>query len=135
MAARVAQSKVKVAVDRARRWTMKRLAIAALAVGIAISGSAVPSQAWGGRHGGFGGHHHGFHHGFHGHHHFFGARVFIGAPFVYPYYYPYAYPYPVYSSPAVVEASPPVYAQPQQQYWYYCQNPQGYYPYVSQCPG
>jgi hypothetical protein len=19
-------------------------------------------------------------------------------------------------------------------YWYYCQNPQGYYPYVKQCP-
>jgi hypothetical protein len=25
--------------------------------------------------------------------------------------------------------------QPQQNYWYYCQEPQGYYPYVKQCPG
>jgi hypothetical protein len=48
---------------------------------------------------------------------------------------------PVYVTPApvIVETAPPVYQeqpQPQaaQQYWYYCQDPQGYYPYVQQCP-
>lgn len=31
--------------------------------------------------------------------------------------------------------TPPVYEQqPPQPYWYYCQNPGGYYPYVQQCP-
>ena len=30
---------------------------------------------------------------------------------------------------------PPVYAEPQQEYWYYCKDPQGYYPYIASCPG
>ena len=44
---------------------------------------------------------------------------------------PYRYPPPV-----VVQAPPPVYIQPEQQtyYWYYCQDPQGYYPYIQSCP-
>ena len=29
----------------------------------------------------------------------------------------------------------PVPSEPQQSYWYYCQDPQGYYPYVRNCPG
>jgi hypothetical protein len=51
------------------------------------------------------------------------------------------FPYPYYAGPpVVVEQSPPVYVQPAPQpeetyYWYYCQNPQGYYPYVRQCSG
>lgn len=79
-----------------------------------------------------------------------GPGVFIGAglaasPWWYPYYgypYPYAYPYPygypAYSPPVMAESSPQTYIQqepPAQQYWYYCQSPQGYYPYVSECPG
>ena len=35
-------------------------------------------------------------------------------------------------------AAPPVYGPPQtlpQPYWFYCQDAQGYYPYVQQCPG
>ena len=53
----------------------------------------------------------------------------------------YPYPYPYYASPpVVVQQQPEVYVEPQQQqeapsYWYYCQKPQGYYPYVKQCPG
>lgn len=54
-----------------------------------------------------------------------------------PYYRSYAYP-----STIVVPSSPPVYiqratpapAQPQTNYWYYCREPDGYYPYVKQCP-
>ncbi len=46
---------------------------------------------------------------------------------------------PVLSPPpvVVVPQQPQVYAQQNQQesgYWYYCQNPQGYYPYIKSCP-
>ena len=55
----------------------------------------------------------------------------------YYYYYPRPiYPYPdYYEPPAVVyEQAPPVSSGvPNQQYWYYCDNPKGYYPYVSEC--
>jgi hypothetical protein len=52
-------------------------------------------------------------------------------PYAYPYRYPYAYP------PVVVQPPPQVYVQPPppQPMWYYCENPQGYYPYVPQCLG
>lgn len=55
-------------------------------------------------------------------------------------------PYPVYGGwstwnppvvverqPVVVQSLPPGPAP--QSFWYYCQNPAGYYPYVSSCPG
>ena len=84
---------------------------------------------------------------------------YFGSP--YPFYpYPYAaYPYPyVYSPPPVIVTQPP---QPQvyieqgsgnsapaqtsppansasngngQGYWYYCEQSDGYYPYVKECP-
>ncbi|WP_081801360.1 hypothetical protein [Herminiimonas sp. CN] len=67
--------------------------------------------------------------------------VVIGAPLFWPYYpsyysQPYYYPYP---SVIAVPSSPPVYIEqeqqlPPQQYWYFCNSPQGYYPYVKQCP-
>jgi len=49
----------------------------------------------------------------------------------YPYYYPYAY------APGAVAEQPQLSApaQDQDSYWYYCENPQGYYPYVKSCPG
>lgn len=57
----------------------------------------------------------------------------LAAPYYNPYYSPYYYP----PRPVVVQAPPPVYVQPQQEayYWYYCQEGQGYYPYVQSCPG
>ena len=76
---------------------------------------------------------------------------YIGAPlfwwpdaYYYPrYYYPPYYYYP--RSRVYIEEEPPVYIQrndtaaasttPPASYWYYCQNPQGYYPYVKECPG
>jgi hypothetical protein len=77
------------------------------------------------------------------------ARVFIG-PVWGPWYYPppyYYYPPNYYYPPSVTApSSPPVYieqnsggtppAQQQQQpyYWYHCANPDGYYPYVKECP-
>ncbi len=50
------------------------------------------------------------------------------------YWYPSpVYPYPDPYQPPVVAAPPAAPAPPQ--YWYYCANPQGYYPYVPQCGG
>lgn len=51
------------------------------------------------------------------------------------------YPYPDPFAPPVVVAAPPPPPPPnvapappaQGQYWYYCANPPGYYPYVPQC--
>ncbi len=68
------------------------------------------------------------------------AAPYWGYPYGYPYGYAYPYPYgyPAYSQPVVVEPSPQTYIQQDaqaQQYWYYCQSPQGYYPYVRECPG
>lgn len=61
----------------------------------------------------------------------------------YPYYGGYGgggYGYPpnvvtVPTSPPVyIQQSPPVVQQYQSGYWYYCSNPEGYYPYVKECP-
>lgn len=85
-----------------------------------------------------------FHHG-HGH-----ARVgiYLGIPLAGSYYYPPRYYYPPqyysYAPPPVIvaPAAPPVYIEQAEQqasaqlppnYWYYCNNPQGYYPYVKDC--
>jgi hypothetical protein len=87
---------------------------------------------------------HGFHHGFHGPRGFFGPRVFVGPRFYGPGFYPYgyAYPYPYYDYPPPVVVTPPPteYVQrapspPVSGYWYYCQDPAGYYPTVAACPG
>ena len=70
-------------------------------------------------------------------------RSYYYSPY-YP-YYPYYYP-PYYYPPAVVTvpATPPVYIEREDDsaaapgtaaYWYYCADPQGYYPEVEACPG
>jgi hypothetical protein len=42
---------------------------------------------------------------------------------------------PGYYSPPVYSPPTTVYAEPDPaQYWYYCTDPQGYYPYVTDCP-
>jgi hypothetical protein len=71
----------------------------------------------------------------------FGIPVggYYPAPY-YPAYYPY---YPPYPPTVVYRAAPePVYieqgsepAAPAQNYWYYCADARGYYPYVKECPG
>jgi hypothetical protein len=103
-----------------------------------------PVWARGGGH--FGGHHHGHSHlsiglgyfgpGFYGGYGY-GGYGFGG--YGYPFYYPPSYSYP---QTVIVPTSPPVYiqqpqaqpVQPQTSYWYYCQNPEGYYPYIKDCP-
>jgi hypothetical protein len=63
-----------------------------------------------------------------------------GGSYYSPYYYPPYYPYYPPEQPIVIQQQPEVYVQPapeaEQQpiYWYYCKDPQGYYPYVKQCP-
>jgi hypothetical protein len=72
------------------------------------------------------------------------ARTFVavgvGVPLGYydPYWYPpppvvYAPPPVYYAPPVVVQQPAPTYVAPQAQSWYYCDNPQGYYPYVANC--
>ncbi len=121
--------------------------------------AAPPSGGWGGGH--HDGGHGEFHNGFHGHDHFgfgfgFGFAdpwwgwggwdlAYWGYPYApyYPYYYP---PYPAYYAPSpgappqgvpLQGAAPQEPAQtmgaPPPQFWYYCDNPQGYYPYVTNC--
>ena len=102
-----------------------------------LVGSVFCTNAWADR----GGRHHGYH-GHHGHHHSRGhVGVVIGAPLYWgsgwygdPYYgYPYSYRY----RPYVVVPEPPVYIErgvtPASALWYFCGNPEGYYPYVTQC--
>lgn len=77
--------------------------------------------------------------------------VYIAAPLGWPlwygpepYYYPYPYRYYPYQTGIVEPAGPTVYiekspaqapgSQPSD-YWYYCNSPDGYYPYVKECPG
>jgi hypothetical protein len=69
------------------------------------------------------------------------------AQYWYPYgpYGPYA-PYPYYNGPPPpayyappapapqTQAAPEVSGAPPPQYWYYCDNPKGYYPNVQNCP-
>jgi hypothetical protein len=113
----------------------------------------------GGRGGGFsGGHQHSSRGHSHSHYNigigfggFYGPGVFgsgyYGYPYSYRYRYPGAYYYPrgYYSSPVIAPSAPIVYIQretpvtsqtqpAQTSYWYYCRNPEGYYPYIKQCP-
>jgi hypothetical protein len=79
-------------------------------------------------------------HGHYGHYRGWGPRFYWGGSIVLgsPWYPWYPYPYGYYAAPPSYVQPPPVYVepqQPQQNYWYYCQDPQGYYPYVKNCPG
>jgi len=70
------------------------------------------------------------------------AGLYAGAALASPYSYGYGYPYYGYTYPYASYAYP--YGYPNQSmayaptaptvsYWYYCQNPAGYYPYIQQC--
>jgi hypothetical protein len=71
------------------------------------------------------------------------ARVVVGFGFgvpIVPAPWYYAPPPVVYAPPPVVYSPPPVVVSPQPAYisqpaqnWYYCENPKGYYPYISTC--
>lgn len=124
---------------------MKLLCGIVLLVGINISGQALAGSRHGGGHGGYV--YAGHRHSGHGH---VGIGFYFGVPYGYPYYPPYYYPY--YYPPVVVApAQPPVYieqgapssyippdiAAPAESdyYWYHCDKPDAYYPYIKECPG
>jgi len=112
---------------RARPRIGRALAIAAALLCATALSQPNPVYA-GGFHGGGGGFHGGGFHGggFHdGRFHdgrFHDNRFFFGGSFAYPWwgYYP-DYGYYDYSQPYASQA------------WYYCADPAGYYPYVTQC--
>ncbi len=87
-------------------------------------------------HGSF--HHGSFHHGsfHHGSRFFFSGGVFLG-PVWDPWWWGPGWPY--YSAPpALIQPSPTEYIQQNQEpegpnYWYFCPNPEGYYPYIKNC--
>ncbi len=105
---------------------MKKIICIALAAMALVMAGSSPGDAF---HGGHDGH--------------VGVGFFVGGPVWdrwwgpgYP-YYPY---YPYYAPPPVViERQPDTYIQQNQpadepSYWYFCKNPEGYYPYVKKCP-
>lgn len=81
-------------------------------------------------------------------HGYWGGSIWIGPGCrpVYPYPRLYPYPYPYYVGPPaiaerqiIIREPPPVYVEPaperdRESYWYFCPDPQGYYPYVKKCP-
>ena len=79
-----------------------------------------------------------------GHGHYWGVGLYGAAwPWYYPWYYGYVVPvlpYSAYSEAAApvdyIEINPaPATNDASENVWYYCQNPQGYYPYVKSCAG
>ena len=122
--------------------------IAALALVFAFTEAAGAAERFGGfRGGGFRGGFDGFRGGgrggpFIGRGFGWGLGLGFGFydPFWWPGYYPWGYPwaYPYYAPGVVVRYAPapgylPASAAPQQQFWYRCGNPEGYYPYVRNC--
>src|SRR5512133_2231681 len=105
--------------------TLARILLACMMVFLvgAMPGSSALAR---GGHGGHGGH--------------VGIGVWLGPGWwgvpVYPSYY-----YPYYQEPPIIiQQQPEEYVQPapqeaQPNYWYYCRDAQGYYPYVQRCPG
>lgn len=80
---------------------------------------------------------------FYGHHRHPGFSFYFGTPWYPRPYFSYPYYYPYYPPVVTVPTEPPVYIErdpPQTRqslspgYWYYCSNPEGYYPYVKDCP-
>jgi hypothetical protein len=120
---------------------MKKIMRIVPALTILLLVHSAPAFADRGGSGGHGGGHDGGHGGGH-----VSYGVVIGPGWWNPYpYYPY-YPYPYYpyypyypQPPVVIEETPEIYVQPapqaaEDQFWYFCPEPQGFYPDVKKCP-
>ena len=132
------------AVNFARRdRAMRKSAAIVLGFTLAASGLVGAADAagreggfhgGGGFRGGFGG---GFRGGFYGGYGFgiYSCGPYLGAPYGYALpcgYYPYPgdfYSYPADGGPYPIESVAP----PKAPYWYYCDDPKGYYPHVTSC--
>jgi hypothetical protein len=122
---------------------MKHINVACLIVallGVFTSNSIYARVGHGGHHGGG---HHGGGWGHSGYYSGMGLGLGLGYGLGYyggSYYSPY-YSYPPtvvavpVTPPVYIQQSPPVIQQYPAGYWYYCSNPQGYYPYIKQCLG
>lgn len=112
---------------------MKKVMGIVLALIVVAMTISQPAHADRGRHGGHGGGHGGGHIGL------FVGPGWWGPGWWGPYpYYPY-YPYYYSPPPVIVEQPSDIYVQPapsaeENLYWYYCKDPQGYYPTVKRCP-
>jgi hypothetical protein len=87
--------------------------------------------------------HHGFRHNGGWHRPIWGHVYYGPWPWFYPWYFGYTipvFPTTLYTEPPpeqYIEMNPPTNppANVQPNIWYYCANPQGYYPYVKSCSG
>jgi hypothetical protein len=113
---------------------MKQIKITCLL--IVLIGSMSSNSVWArGGHGGGWGHGGGYYSGI-------GLGLGLGYGLGYyggSYYSPYyAYPPAVVTVPVAppvyIQQAPAVVQQNPSGFWYYCNNPQGYYPYIKQCP-
>jgi hypothetical protein len=120
---------------------MKKCMRIVLALMVVLIVNTLPAHAergghegYGGGHEGYGGGHEGYGGGREGYGEFDGPGWWWPGEWATDPYYPY------YQAPPVtVEQPAELYVQPTPQeeapsYWYYCQAPQGYYPYVNKCP-
>jgi hypothetical protein len=123
----------------------KKAACVLVTVVALVLGAAGVADARGGGHRGGGWHGRG---GWHGggwsHGGYWYPRFRVVVPFYYgvgPLWGPgwWGPPYPWYAYPpaggtVVVQPQTQPYVQQEPQYWYYCRDPEGYYPYVDSCP-
>jgi hypothetical protein len=98
---------------------------------------------YGGHYGGHGGYYGGHYGGYYG----WGVGLYLGGPWYWGWpYYAGAYPYYPYGTYPVYESPPTIYVEPEppadrsaasvpapMNFWYYCTNPAGYFPYVQNC--
>ena len=131
--------------------------ITALCLAIIMIGSITSSPAWawgggyyggphyggggyygGGRYGGGWGYGRGGGYGRSGFGFYFGAPLYpypyYSTPYRYPYYYPPVVITVPVTPPVYIQQSPPAAQQNPSGYWYYCNSPEGYYPYIKECP-
>jgi hypothetical protein len=115
---------------------MKRIILVCFIIASIASNTVWARGGWGGHYGGW------------EHNHYYGGYglgllglgVGYGLGSYYGGYYSPYYGYPPtvvtvpVNPPVYIQQTPPATQQYPAGYWYYCTNPQGYYPYVKQCP-